>query len=90
MAQPDFNILTVSMGNTAAGLRNAAAEMDNATTEISKIQHMAAADIARQLLRMQQQLDRIERNQQNMVRQFTRSYVHVCHILKKMWDLLLT
>jgi len=87
MAQPDFNSLTASMTNTANGLRNAAAEMDNATTEVSKIQNMAAANIVRQLALMQVQLDRVERNQQNMLRQFTRSYVHIhiCYTVEPLY-----
>ncbi|KAI5851196.1 hypothetical protein DFP73DRAFT_610055 [Morchella snyderi] len=61
------------MTNTANGFRNVAAEMDNASTEIDKIQNMAAANIVRQLTQMQAQLNRMEQGQQNILRQLSRS-----------------
>lgn len=70
--QPDFDALKASMHNAANGFRNSAMEMDKTTNEIYKIQHMAAADMARQLNRIQAQLTRMERN---LVRQASRSYV---------------
>ena len=58
MAQPDFNVLRASMTNTANGLRSAAGEMDTASTEMDKIQNMAAVNIPEKLnqtlLRMDQ------------------------------------
>jgi hypothetical protein len=74
MAQPDFNALRDSMTNTAEGFRNAAAEMDNTATEMDKIQPMAAANIVRQLTQIQAQINRME---QNILRQLSRSYVFV-------------
>ena len=45
-----------------------------------KIQHMAAADIIRQLDRMQQQMTRME---QNLLRQLSRSYVFIIFFKKE-------
>ena len=88
MAQPDLNILTASMTNTANGLRNAAAEMDNATTEISKIQHTAAADIVRQLARMQ--VYTTGSNRTESTEYASAVYTIVCTCSKELWDLVLT
>ncbi|KAF8472127.1 hypothetical protein BDZ91DRAFT_717275 [Kalaharituber pfeilii] len=71
--QPDFQTLRTSMTNVANGFRNTAVEIETAATEIDKIQHMAAANIIRQLERMQQQMTRMEENLLNVLRQLSRS-----------------
>lgn len=73
------------MTNTANGFQNAAAEMDNTTMEIDKIQNMAAVNIAavsivHQLRQVQAQMNRME---QNILRQLSHSYGHVCHPFKE-------
>ncbi|KAF8468242.1 hypothetical protein BDZ91DRAFT_848079 [Kalaharituber pfeilii] len=68
--QPDFQTLRTSMTNAANGFRNTAVEIETAAKEIDKIQNMAAANIIRQLERMQQQMTRME---ENLLRQLSRS-----------------
>ena len=50
------------MTNTANGLRTVAAEMDATTTEMDKIQNMAAVGVAEQLNQILLRMDRMERN----------------------------
>lgn len=73
------------MTNTANGFRNTAAEMGSATTGIDKIQNMAAVNIAavsivHQPTQVQAQMNRMG---QNILRQLSHSYGHVCHPFKE-------
>lgn len=82
------------MTNTANGLRTAATEMDTATTEMDKIQNMAAVNIAEQLNQILVQIAQMDQNmaqirqdmarmEQNILQQLSRSCVDLCHFFRE-------
>ena len=94
MAQPDFNVMRASITNTANGLRTAATELDNANTEMVKIQNLAAVNMLNQLNQIQEQIRRMEQNQlnqfqeirrmeQRILRQLSRSCVDTVHLFQE-------
>lgn len=68
------------MTNTANGLRTAATELDNANTEMVKIQNIAAVNMVNQLNQIQEQIRRME---QRILRQLSRWCVDTVHLFQE-------
>jgi len=79
------------MTNTANGLRTAATELDNANTEMVKIQNIAAVNMGNQLNQIQEQIRRMENQiqeqirgmEQRILRQQSRSCVDRVHLFQE-------